>query len=81
MRRRARASTRRILFVAAAAASVLLGVGLVWVFAPLAFRGLSTGELLAILGLLVLPPLTVWAMLAECRVARETARAGNSTGK
>lgn len=79
MRRRTRASTRRVLFVAAAAASVLLGVGLVWVFAPLSFRGLTTVELLAILGLLVLPLLTAWAMWIECRVAREAQRATSAT--
>ncbi len=60
--------------MAAAAASVALGVSLVWVFAPLAFRGLSTGELVAILGLLVLPPVCGWAVWAECRGARAGVR-------
>ncbi|MFN0010731.1 MAG: hypothetical protein ACKVS8_03705 [Phycisphaerales bacterium] len=75
MRRRARASTRQATFVAAVLASMLLGVGLVWVFAPLSFRGWQTGELVAILGLLVLPTLTAWATWAECRVARRPATA------
>jgi hypothetical protein len=49
------------------AVSVFIGIALTWPFAPRAFVGLSTGELLLMTGLLVLPLMTAWSVWADRR--------------
>lgn len=70
MPRRVSPPVRFAAIASAAIGSILLGIALVWVFAPLAFRGLRTWELVGLLGLLALPLLTAWAARAECKSRR-----------
>lgn len=49
--------------------SLVVGCAVVWAFAPRAFRPLTTAELLMVMGLMLLPLATVWAILAERRCA------------
>lgn len=61
-------NARRWALRLATAASILLAVLLVWLFAPKAFGPLHTLELAGLLGLLILPGLTAWAVAAERRL-------------
>jgi len=53
---------RSALLVMAALVAVLSGVAIVWAFAPGLFGGLGAGELLAVVGLIVLPTVTLVAL-------------------
>lgn len=53
-------------------ASMALGAWAVWRFAPGAFGALTTWELAALVGLLVLPALTLLAAAAERRARRQS---------
>lgn len=64
-------SIRRGILALAFAASMALGAWAVWHFAPRAFTQLRTGELAGLVGLLVLPGLTLLAIVAERRQRRE----------
>lgn len=59
----------------ATAASIVLAVLLVWLFAPKAFGPLHTLELAGLLGLLILPGLTAWAVVADHRANARLTRA------
>ncbi|MBX3358684.1 MAG: hypothetical protein KF745_09670 [Phycisphaeraceae bacterium] len=62
---------RRTGIVLATAASVALGLALVWWFVtPQSLSRMATGELVAVLGLFVLPVITVVTWLLERRVPR-----------
>jgi hypothetical protein len=62
------------------AGSLIGGLGLVWLFAPRAFRPLETLDLLVILGILILPAITGWAMLRESREGRINVGGGGVGG-
>jgi hypothetical protein len=58
---------RRWALVVAAAVSLTAAGVIVWIFAPTFFHGLSTPELAAVVGLLVLPAATGVVMAVERR--------------
>ncbi len=62
-----------MLIVLACIASGSICLGLIWLFAPGRFENLSTRELVLMLSLMVLPGLTLWALIAE-RNERERRR-------
>lgn len=68
----ARRRIRRLLIVISLAGSLVGGLGLVWLFAPQAFRPLGTPDLAIILAILFLPMATAWAVLREREQARST---------
>lgn len=60
-----RRSARRLLLISACLASALVGLSAVWLFAPTGFLKLDTGDLLAVLALVLLPLLTIWVVRAD----------------
>jgi|GEM_PF-2006615 len=68
----ARRRLRRLLIVISLAGSLVGGLGLVWLFAPQAFRPLGTPDLAIILAILFLPMATAWAVLREREQTRST---------
>lgn len=58
---------RRWALALSAMVSLLTAGVIVWIFAPTFFHGLSTPQLAAVLGLLVLPAATAGAVLADRR--------------
>ncbi|MCW5765047.1 MAG: hypothetical protein KIT68_03615 [Phycisphaeraceae bacterium] len=67
---------RRVVVALACAGSMAAGAWAVWHFAPRAFEQLTTLELGALIGLLVLPVLTVAAVISERRLRRAWAVPG-----
>ncbi len=64
---------RRGLTAVAMPASLLIGFGCVWLFAPSAFRSLNTLDLAVVLSLMALPGAAVWALALERRWAADHA--------
>jgi hypothetical protein len=60
------------LLVAAACAAALAGAAMVWALAPGLFSGLGAGELLAIVGVIVLPSVTLVALARDRSWQRAT---------
>ncbi|HYD02228.1 MAG TPA: hypothetical protein VEB22_13455 [Phycisphaerales bacterium] len=56
---------RRLLLISACLASALVGLSAVWLFAPTGFLRLDTGDLLAVLALVLMPLLTIWVVRAD----------------
>ncbi|MBL8990333.1 MAG: hypothetical protein JNJ48_02000 [Phycisphaerae bacterium] len=67
---------RRSVVALAGAGSMAVGAWAVWHFAPRAFEQLTTAELGALIGLLVLPVMTVAAVVSERRLRKAWASPG-----